>query len=121
MSALNVLIVEDSMLVASAVKIILKKEGIESMITDEGRKVIDIVKKEGIKLIVLDLMMPGFSGVDVFKELKKDKTLKDVKIMILTAKTDALKWYPELKAADKFMNKPFDNDELAREVKKLLK
>jgi len=121
MVAVNVLIVEDSMLIASAVKIVLKKEGIESIITSEGRKVVDIVKKENIRLVILDLMMPDFSGVEVFKELKKDKTTKDVKIMILTAKTDAVKWYPELKTVEKFMNKPFDNDELAREVKKLVK
>jgi len=121
MVAVNVLIVEDSMLIASAVKIVLKKEGIESIITSEGRKVVDIVKKENIRLVILDLMMPDFSGVEVFKELKKDKATKDVKIMILTAKTDAVKWYPELKTVEKFMNKPFDNDELAREVKKLVK
>ena len=117
----TVLIVEDSMLIANAVKIVLKNNGIEAKITDEGQTVVDIVKKDNIKLVILDLMMPGFSGVDVFKELKKDNATRDVKIMILSAKTDAIKWNPELKDAEKFMNKPFDNDELAKEVKKLVK
>jgi len=121
MSAIEVLIVEDSMLIANAIKIILKKNSIESITTSEGQNVVDIVKKNSIKLILLDLMMPGFSGVDVFKEMKKDAATKNVKIMILTAKTDAVKWNPELKGAEKFMSKPFDNDELASEVKKLLK
>jgi len=118
---MKVLIVEDSMLVASAIRIVLKNEGIESSITSEGRKVVDMVKSEGINLIILDLMMPDFSGVDVFKELKKDKSTKDTKILILTAKADAMRWYPELKGCDLFMVKPFDNNELASNVKKLLK
>jgi DNA-binding response OmpR family regulator len=116
----KVLIVEDSLMIGKAVEIILKKEGIETLFVRDGSKVVDIVKNGGIGLVMLDLMMPEISGEEVYEMLKNDEATKDTKIMILTAKTDALKWNKKLASCDSFMTKPFDNDKLAAEVKKLL-
>ena len=117
---MKVLVVEDSIVIAGAIKILLEKEGLAVSSTNDGNKVMDIVKKEAIDLVILDLMMPNVSGKDVFRMLKNDAETKNVKVMILTARPDSLKWNPELKACDKFMAKPFDNAELVSEVKKLL-
>ena len=117
---MKVLIVEDSVLIANAIKILLKKEGIETFYTSEGLEVPKIIPKENIDLVILDLMMPKVSGDEVLKMLKNDPKTKDVKVMILTAKTDALRWDKSLEKCDKFMTKPFDNTELVIEVKKLL-
>ncbi|MBN1157351.1 response regulator transcription factor [Candidatus Woesearchaeota archaeon] len=117
---MKVLVVEDSIVIAGAIKVLLTKESIDVISTNDGSKVVDIMKKEGIDLVILDLMMPNVSGKDVFKMLKSDESTKNVKIMILTARPDALKWNPELRSCDKFMTKPFDNKELVAEVKKLI-
>ncbi|MFH0876325.1 MAG: response regulator [archaeon] len=117
---MKVLIVEDSAFIAKAISLILRKEGISSLITDDGAKVPGIVKKEKISLVILDIMMPNVSGIEVFEMLKKDPQTSPVKILILTAKTDILKWNDKLKFCDAFMTKPFDNEELAKEVKRLL-
>ncbi len=118
---MKVLIVEDSDLIAQVIQKILSLEKIDSMIISDGSKVMDIAKTKHPKLIILDLMMPGMSGNEVFDLLKKDKETKKIKIMILTARADALKWYKALKDADKFMTKPFDNQELVSAVKALIK
>ena len=116
----KVLIVEDSVFIVKAIKLLLEKNGLEVLSTADGNQAVNIVKEKAVDLVILDLMMPNVSGADVFKMLKQDEATKKTKIMILTAKTDALRWHPELSACDKFRPKPFDNSELVAEVKKLL-
>ncbi len=117
----RVLVVEDSEFIANAIRLVLESQDIVVDNMSDGSKVVEYVKSKGINLVILDLMMPGISGKDVFKMLKQDPKTKSVPVLILTAKTDALKWDEELKCCDKFMKKPFDNKELLSEVKKLLK
>lgn len=114
------MVVEDSTLITNAIKLILEKEGITVFSTKNGAEVVDIVKKENIDLVMLDLMMPEVSGDEVFKMLKADTDTKEIKILILTARADALKWNIKLQGCDKFMSKPFDNDALKEEVVRLL-
>jgi DNA-binding response OmpR family regulator len=117
---MKVLIVEDSKVISNAIRIILEQEGILAFETADGSKVVETVKKLDIDLVILDLMMPSMSGEEVYNMLKKDRKTKNTKIMILTARIDALKRNETLKGCDKFMAKPFDNKELVSEVKKLL-
>lgn len=117
----KILIVEDSLLIAKALNIILSQAGYDTKHTVDGRKVIEIVKKDKTDLVMLDLMMPEMTGAEVFSALKKDPETKKTKVIILTAKTDALKWDKTLKNCDKFITKPFDNNEVIEEVKKILK
>lgn len=117
----NILIVEDSIMISQAIKILLENEGMSVESTSDGSKVVDLIKEKSINLVILDLMMPGVSGVDVFKNIKNDENTKDIPVIILTAKTDAMKWQQELKECNKFMTKPFDNKELVESVKNLIK
>ncbi|MBN1502334.1 response regulator [Candidatus Woesearchaeota archaeon] len=116
----KVLVVEDSIYITRAIKIILEKEGISVLSTSDGSKVVEIVRNKGIDLVILDLMMPGVSGKDVFKMLKADQDTKNVPVLILSARIDYYLNDEELKTCDKFMTKPFDNKELVQEVKKLI-
>lgn len=115
------MVVEDSSFIAKVVKILLKAEKINCEHISEGGKVMEYLNKKKTDLVVLDLMMPNVSGKDVFLQMKADPKTKDIPVLILTAKTDALRWEPELEKCDKFMTKPFDNDQLIAEIKKLLK
>ena len=117
----KILIVEDSRPIADAIKIILESEGFETIHTNRGNNVLDIAKKEKIDLIILDLMMPGTNGVTVFKNLKKDPETKNIPVIILSAKADAIEKEEKIKSCDKFIPKPFENKTIIAEVKKLLK
>lgn len=117
----KILIVEDSIFIAKVVKILLEKNKYQVIHTAEGSKALDIIKNENINLVILDLMMPEISGKDVLNNIRNDPQTKDIPVLILTAKTDALKWIKDLKGYDKFMTKPFDNNELLKEIKELLK
>lgn len=116
----KVLIVENSITISNAIRIILEAGGLAVEQTSDGAKAVEAAKQKGIDLIILDLMMPGVSGFDVFKMLKEDEQAKKIPVIILSAKTDALNWHSELRACDKFMPKPFDNKDLLEAVKKLL-
>lgn len=112
----KVLVVEDSQYGAKALKLIFENEKLEVETTSDCKKVIDIVKEKGVSLVLLDLMMPDFSGLDVFKVLKADKETKNVPIIILTARGDAREWDSELKECDMFITKPYENHLLVEEV-----
>lgn len=116
----KIMIVEDSKFVANAIKIIMTQGGLDVTTVEDFTNVVDQVKKEKPNLIILDLNLPEISGEEIFKTLKSDAETSNIKIIILTAKSDAMKWEQELKKADKFMAKPFDNDELLKTVKSLL-
>ncbi len=120
MVEIKILIVEDSVFIAKAIKHLAESEGYKADFTSEGAKVVDLVKKNNYNLVILDLMMPGVSGKEVFTMLKEDDDTKHVPILILTARIDALKWDKELRACDKYMRKPFDNDELLSVIKELV-
>ncbi len=70
-------------------------------------------------LIVLDVMLPGISGIEVLETIRNDEQLKDLPVVVITAWSHA-----ELEArvagADRFVSKPFDPDELSSAVEELL-
>jgi response regulator RpfG family c-di-GMP phosphodiesterase len=66
-------------------------------------------------------MMPEVSGEDIFELLKDDKKTKKIPVLILTARKNALKFDKNLEKCDLFFSKPFNNNELLTEVKKLVK
>ena len=72
-------------------------------------------------LILLDIMMPGMSGWDVYARLQEDETWKQIPIIFLTAKTDDYsKGFGKLVSED-YVEKPFELDELAQKIEEALK
>jgi len=116
----KVLVVEDTVTIAQAIKLLLKSEGIGFHYISNGNCVVQTVKKEGIDLVITDLNMPKMSGKEVIKALKKDKKTKGIPIILLTADTRALENDSDLRLCDRLITKPFDNKELITETKKLL-
>ncbi|MBN1792724.1 response regulator [Candidatus Woesearchaeota archaeon] len=116
----KILVVEDSHDTSNALKILFEYNKFSVIQCFESQQALDIAKQSKPGLIILDFMMPGLSGKDVLVMLKQDPKTKDIPVIMLTAKTDALKTNAALKACDKFMTKPFDNKEVLKEAKKLL-
>jgi len=116
----KILVVDDSIVMSKAIKIILEKAGFDVFTEPDGAKVLDTVKKNKIDSVILDLMMPGISGKDVLKMLKSDPETKMVPVLLLTARIDVLRWDADFKIAESSMQKPFDNHELVSEIKRLV-
>lgn len=112
----KVLVVEDSEFTSLAIKLVLETAGIEVERLNTGTNVMDRARMNHYDLVILDLMMPGISGRDVFHELKKDPATKNIPIIIITARYDIVMWDKELQAS-KVIKKPFDNHYLLDQVK----
>jgi CheY-like chemotaxis protein len=70
-------------------------------------------------LIVLDVMLPGLSGIEVLEVLKTDEGLSSIPVVVITAWSHA-EMEAQLAGADRFVSKPFDPDVLSNAVEELL-
>lgn len=115
----KILIVEDEQKIARFLELELKYEGYEVDIANNGRDGLEKGKLEDVDLIILDLMLPGLSGIEVCRRLRQTS---EVPIIMLTAKDDISDKVTGLDiGADDYMTKPFAVEELLARIRVLLK
>jgi two-component system response regulator BaeR len=120
----KVLIVEDEPKLASLVADYLKAAGYEAHCLENGLEVVSWVKSNQPDLLVLDLMLPGRSGLEICKEVRSsdDRGIRDVPIIMVTARVEEVDRLIGLEAgADDYLCKPFSVRELVARVKALLR
>ena len=99
----------------------LADEGVEFLTADNGQTALEIIQSEKPNIVFLDVMMPKMNGMDVCKNVKQDLGLKDVFIIILTAKGQELdRQKGQEVGADIYMTKPFDPEMLLTKAKEVL-
>jgi len=120
--SVNIHIVEDEQPIITLVKYNLEKEGYKVSSSDNGNEGIEDIKKLFPDLILLDWMLPDFSGVEICKILKKEKKFKEIPIIMLTAKGEDEDKIKGLNSgADDYITKPFSFPELLARIKALLR
>jgi len=82
------LLIEDNPLLVGMYKTALEKKGLEVLFAHDGETGIQIAKKQKPEIVLLDLLMPGIDGFEVLKRLKKDKTTRKIKVIVLTVAKD---------------------------------
>ena len=104
--ATKILIADDESRIRKLVNDFLSKEGYEVIEAKDGQEALDKFYADKPDLLILDIMMPHFSGLEVCEEIRE--TAKDVPIIILTAKdTEADELNGFSKGADEYIAKPF--------------
>lgn len=99
----------------------LEDEGIELLSAGDGETALGLIQEEHPNLVLLDVMMPKMNGFDVCYQVKKQPHLRDVYIIMLTAKGQEFdKKKGEEVGANLYMTKPFDPDELLEKAKEIL-
>ena len=115
----KILIVEDEQKIARFLELELKYEGYDVDIANNGREGFEKGKSSDVDLIILDLMLPGLSGIEVCRRLRQQS---EVPIIMLTAKDDISDKVTGLDiGADDYMTKPFAVEELLARIRVLLK
>lgn len=115
----KILIVEDEMKIARFVELELTHEGYTVAISGDGRSGLEKALSWQPDLIVLDLMLPGLSGIEVCRRVRQES---DLPIIMLTAKDDVSDKVMGLDmGADDYMTKPFAIEELLARIRVLLK
>ena len=111
----KILIVEDDRLIAELERDYLEAAGFEAQIMTEGSGVLEELRKEEYGALILDVMLPGKSGVDICREARKEW---NIPILMVTAKKEDIDKIRGLGlGADDYMIKPFSPAELVARVK----
>ncbi|WP_416899952.1 MAG: response regulator [Minwuia sp.] len=117
----RILIVEDNMLVQEVYASALQTLGCDVITADDGHEAMELAHEEEPDLIIMDIMLPGVSGLDLVQTMKKDPSLKDVPIIVVTTMAMAGD-QAKIKAAgaDAYLPKPIQVDEFIASVRKIL-
>ena len=115
----KILNVEDESSFSEALAYLLGKEGFEVSVDEDGRAALNTFAKEGADLILLDLMIPEVSGVDVCRTIRNTS---QVPIIMLTAKDAEIDKVVGLElGADDYVTKPYSSRELIARIKAVLR
>ena len=118
--AKKILIVDDEPELVQALQIRLKQAGYKVLSAYNGDECLKLVRKKP-DLILLDIMMPTLSGIEVCQLLKEGPKLKNIPIIFLTAKDTKEDRIKGLSAgADEYIVKPFYSEDLLNKIKKAL-
>ena len=118
----KILVVDDERDIAELLAYNLKKEGFSTVLAHDGEAALRKVKLEKPDLLLLDLMLPGMSGLDICKTVRNSPQTAHLPIIMLTAKSDELDRVLGLEiGADDYVTKPFSVKELMARVRSLLR
>jgi len=116
----KILVVEDEVKIARFIELELKYEGYEVVIAHDGRSGLEKANTEDVALIILDLMLPLMSGIEVCRRIRQSGST--IPIIMLTAKDDVTDKVMGLDmGADDYMTKPFAIEELLARIRVALK
>lgn len=117
-----VMVIEDEEAIGIMLKYNLEKEGFDVAIQSRGSKAVADVEKLHPSVILLDWMLPEMSGVEICKLIRSKPDIKDIPIIMLTAKGEEEDKIKGLSAgADDYVTKPFSIPELVARVKTQLR
>lgn len=118
----KVLIVDDEEHIVELLQFNLVNAGYKVITANNGLDALKKVKENKPDLLLLDLMLPGMDGLDVCKEIKRDKETSKTSIIMLTAKSEEIDKILGLElGADDYITKPFSIRELLARVKAVLR
>src|SRR5580700_7444569 len=121
-SSERVLVVDDEPDIVALVAYHLAKSGYRVSTAANGYDALGLARQERPALVVLDLMLPGLSGFDVFEQLRGDDGTRDVAVLMLTARRDEPDRIRGLSlGADDYLTKPFSPQELVLRVGAILR
>ncbi|MEO6018896.1 MAG: response regulator transcription factor [Knoellia sp.] len=115
----RILVVEDEVSFSDPLSYLLRKEGYEVSIAENGNDALTEFDSAGADLVLLDLMLPGLSGVDVCRALRQRS---NVPVIMLTAKDSEIDKVVGLElGADDYVTKPYSSRELLARIKAVLR
>jgi two-component system response regulator VicR len=118
----RVLCIEDEEEMIDLIRLILERRGFEVLGAVGGKEGLEVIRREMPDLVLLDLMMPEVDGWEVYRQMKADEQLKDIAVIVVTAKAQSIDKVLGLHIAkvDDYVTKPFGPQELLKSVDKVL-
>ena len=118
----RILVVDDEPDIVALVVYHLAKAGFRISTASNGADALRLAQQDRPALIVLDLMLPGMSGLEVLEQLRADESGQDIAVLLLTARRDEPDRIKGLSSgADDYLTKPFSPQELVLRVRNILR
>ena len=124
--AKKIMVVDDEKYITELLKAILEEKGFDVIPAYSGQECLDKLKSVKPDLILMDIFMPGMSGLETCEKIRKNQKTKKLKIIFLTIAKfshltpNELNKIKKIKASD-YITKPFDNEDLVERVERVLK
>jgi two-component system response regulator VicR len=118
----KILCIEDETEMIDLMRLILERRGFDFVGAEGGQQGLELMRQEKPDLILLDLMMPGMDGWEVYQQIKADEELKDTAVIVVTAKAQNIDKVLGLHIAqvDDYITKPFGPQELLDSIYRVL-
>ena len=117
----KVLLIEDEPNIIEAIRFLLSRDGWSVHTHANGADAVEKVNRVAPDLLVLDMMLPGRSGMDILRDLRSNPATEGLPVLMLTARGQTRdRDMAEKAGANPFMTKPFSNTEVLEAVRKLL-
>ena len=117
----HILLIEDEPNIAEAIRFLLGRDGWQVTVLTTGQGAIDEIARLCPQLVILDLMLPVRSGLQILTDIRTDPATQDLPVLMLTAKGQERDREAALAAGvSNFMTKPFDNSEMRAAVRTLM-
>lgn len=117
----KILIADDEPNILISLEYLMRREGFEVTLARDGQEALDAIVRDHPHLVLLDIMMPRKTGLEVCQAVRENAALQDVLILMLTAKgrdTDVAKGIAL--GADAYVTKPFSTRDLVAKVRAML-
>ncbi|WP_062077865.1 response regulator transcription factor [Demequina globuliformis] len=119
MTEARILVVEDEESYRDSLKYLLRREGFDVLLAENGQQGVEAFARDGADVVLLDLMLPRMSGTEVFREIRERS---NVPIIMVTAKDDQVDKIIGLElGADDYVTKPYSARELVARIRAVLR
>ena len=116
----KIFIVDDDNLIHETITAVLSTDEFETKHAYDGQDTVERIEIEQPDLIILDIMMPIGDGRDICRDIRKNPKTKEIKIMMLSAKSEHHERIQGLEiGADEYITKPFDPVLIANKIKRM--
>ncbi|MEU1622011.1 response regulator [Streptomyces sp. NPDC008238] len=116
----RVLVVDDNKVIRQLIRVNLELEGFEVVTAADGAECLDVVQQVRPDVVTLDVVMPRLDGIGTAARLRSDPRTRDVRIVVVSACTQAEVERAVAAGVDAFLSKPFEPGELIRVVRRLV-
>jgi DNA-binding response OmpR family regulator len=118
----EILVVDDDRDVAQSIELALRRRGFRVTLAHSGVEALKLLRRYRPDLVLLDVLMPGMSGIEVCRRLRADENTSELPVIFLTARGQERDRIEGLRAgADDYLSKPFNLEELILRVKAILR
>ncbi|MGR3805153.1 response regulator transcription factor [Marinibacterium profundimaris] len=117
----HVLLIEDEPNIIEAIRFLLSRDGWRVDTHADGTDAVEVIRRVAPDLVILDMMLPGKSGMDILGDLRAQPDYSELPVLMLTARGQSRdRDMAERAGVSRFMTKPFSNAEVLSAVRDLV-